>query len=53
MILLQDLSIRPWRLIKFHSELVEHFEGGFATDGSEVGSLKEGVLVINIVRHSR
>ena len=28
-------------------KLVERFEGGFATDGSEVISLKEGVFVIN------
>ena len=33
------------------SKLVERFEGGFATDGSEVGSLEEGDLVINISRH--
>ena len=28
-------------------KLVERFEVGFATDGSEVSSLKEGVLVVN------
>ena len=32
-------------------KLVERFESGFATDGSEVGSLEEGVLVIYITRH--
>ena len=32
-------------------KLVERFEGGFATDGSEVSSLEKGVLVINVARH--
>ena len=32
-------------------KLVKGFEGGFATYGSEVGSLKKGVLVTNIARH--
>ena len=34
-------------------KLVESFEGGFATDGSEVGSLEKGVLVINFACHGR
>ena len=29
------------------SKLVERFKGGFATDGSEVSSLEEGILGIN------
>ena len=29
-------------------KLVEFFESGFITDGSEVISLKKGVLVINV-----
>ena len=33
--------------------LVQRFEGGFATDGSEIGSLEEGILVIYIARHVR
>ena len=33
------------------SKLVESFEGGFDTDGSEVISLEKVVLVINIARH--
>ena len=33
------------------SKLVDHFEGGFTTDGSEVSLLEEGVLVINKSRH--
>ena len=37
----------------FVPKLVESFEGGFATDGSEFGSLKEGVFVINIAHHGR
>ena len=32
-------------------KLVESFEGGFATDGSEVGVLEKSVLVINVVCH--
>ena len=35
------------------SKLVERFEGGFATDGSEVASLEECVFVVNISRHGR
>ena len=31
--------------------LVEHFEGGFATDWSEVCSLEDGVLVIDGAHH--
>ena len=31
--------------------LVESFEGGFATDGSEVGSLEKGVLVSSVAWH--
>ena len=34
-------------------KLVERFESGFATDGSEIGSLKKGVFVANIARHGR
>ena len=34
------------------SKIVERFEGGFATDGSEFRSLEKGVLVINIAHHS-
>ena len=34
------------------SKLVERFEGGFATAGSGVISLEEGVLVINSARNS-
>ena len=30
---------------------VDRFKGGFVMDGSEVGSIKEGVLVIYIDRH--
>ena len=33
------------------SKLVEHFEGGFATDGSDISSLENGVLVINVACH--
>ena len=33
------------------SELVERFEGGFATVGSEVESLKEVVLIIDRACH--
>ena len=33
------------------SKLVEHFKGGFAMDGSEVSSTKEGFLVINSACH--
>ena len=33
------------------SKLVERFEVGFTTDGSEVSSLEEGVLLINRARH--
>ena len=33
------------------SNLVEHFEGGFATDGSDVSSLEKVVLVVNVARH--
>ena len=33
------------------SKLVESFEGRFATDWSEVGSLEEGVLVIDRTCH--
>ena len=32
-------------------KLVERFEGGFDTDGSEFRSLEEGVIVINRARH--
>ena len=32
----------------FISKLVDLFEGGFATYGSEVVSLEEGVIVVNI-----
>ena len=35
------------------SKLVERFEGGFYTDGSEVSSFEEGVFVVNIDRHGR
>ena len=35
----------------FISKLVDRLKGGFATNESEVGSLKEGVFVINIDRH--
>ena len=33
------------------SNIVEHFEGGFATDESEVSLLEEGVLEIYIACH--
>ena len=33
------------------SKFVERFEGGFTTNGSEVRSLKNGVLVINVARN--
>ena len=35
----------------FISELVERFKGGFATNGSEVGSLEDDFFVVNIARH--
>ena len=35
------------------SRLVERFEGGFATDGSEFSLLEDGVLVMNIYHHGR
>ena len=33
------------------SKLVESFEGGFATDGSEARSLEKGVFVIDVACH--
>ena len=33
------------------SKIVERFKGGFATDGSEVSSLEEGILVMDRARH--
>ena len=48
-ILLDNLGVSFYLILK----LVERFEGGFAADGSEVGSIKEGVLVVNIARHGR
>ena len=38
-----DLVLKP----------VECFEGDFDTDGSEVSSIKEGVLVVNTACHGR
>ena len=35
------------------SKRVESFEGGFATDGSDVGLLEEGVIVVYIACHGR
>ena len=32
-------------------KLVDRFEGGFATNGSEGSFLKEGVLIIHRARH--
>ena len=34
-------------------KLVERFEGGFDTDGSDFILLEEGVLVMNSARHGR
>ena len=43
-----DIGVGGLRVgINLVSNIVENFEGGFATDGSEVSSLKEGVLVID------
>ena len=33
------------------SNIVERLEGGFITDGSDVSSLKAGVLIINRTRN--
>ena len=50
MLLLRYLSRRPW---SFFFEACAAFKGGFATDESEVGSLEEGVFVVNNPRHGR
>ena len=34
-------------------KLVERFKGEFATDGSEIGSFEEGVIIIYIARNGR
>ena len=46
-ILLWDWSRPTWRFLDLISKLVEHFKGRFATDGIDVSSLEEGLLVIN------
>ena len=44
-----DIVVDRFRVgLDFVLKLVESFEGCFATDWSEVGSLEEGVLVIDI-----
>ena len=51
MILLQDLSRGLDVFYYIIPKRSERFEGGLATYGSDVGSLKEGVFVIYIDRN--
>ena len=52
MILLQDLSLWTF-FVCFYlvPKIVEHFENGITTDGSESGLLDKGVLGIRIDHH--
>ena len=34
-------------------KLVERSKGGIATDGSDVGSIEKGFLIINVTHHGR
>ena len=49
MLLLLDFIRRTWRFLLSCFEPCGVFlKGEFATDGSEIGSLEKGVLVVNV-----